>query len=194
MKFILGLTGPTGSGKTTLSKAAADLGYTVLDCDIIARKAAEQENTLAALTTAFGQDILEDGILNRKALAKKAFSSTNGTELLNKTMLPFVVELIKKEIENADSEKILLDAPTLYESGADSLCNAVIAVLADCGDRKARIISRDNLTEAEAQLRLTAGKNDNYYKDKTQHIIYNNGDKHAFIEDFKSKIKFLEEK
>ncbi|MBQ5910523.1 MAG: dephospho-CoA kinase [Clostridia bacterium] len=194
MKFILGLTGPTGSGKTTLSKAAADLGYTVLDCDIIARKAAEQENTLAALTTAFGQDILEDGILNRKALAKKAFSSTNGTELLNKTMLPFVVELIKKEIENADSEKILLDAPTLYESGADSLCNAVIAVLADCGDRKARIISRDNLTEAEAQLRLTAGKNDNYYKDKTQHIIYNNGDKHAFIKDFKSKIKFLEEK
>ena len=194
MKFILGLTGPTGSGKTTLSKAAADLGYTVLDCDIIARKAAEQENTLAALTTAFGQDILEDGRLNRKALAKKAFSSTNGTELLNKTMLPFVVALIKKGIEEAETEKILLDAPTLYESGADSLCNAVIAVLADCGDRKARIISRDNLTEAEAQLRLTAGKNDNYYKDKTQHIIYNNGDKHAFIKDFKSKIKFLEEK
>ena len=193
MKYIIGLTGPTGSGKTTLCNTAANMGYNVLNCDIIARKAAEMPETLVALTSVFGKDILEDGKLNRKALAQKAFSSPKNTELLNKTMLPFVVALIKKEIENSSSNKVLLDAPTLFESGADSMCNAVIAVLAEKEDRKQRIILRDGLTEAEAELRISAGKNDNYYKDRTQHIIYNNGDQNAFTLEFKSKLNTLEE-
>lgn len=194
MKYILGLTGPTGSGKTTLCSIAKDMGYSVLNCDIIARKAAEMPETLAALTSVFGKGILEDGKLNRKALALKAFSCPENTELLNKTMLPFVVALIKKEIENSSSNKVLLDAPTLFESGADSMCNAVIAVLAEKEDRKQRIILRDGLTDAEAELRISAGKNDDYYKDRTQHIIYNNGNQNAFILEFKSKLNTLEEK
>ena len=92
------------------------------------------------------------------------------------------------------SNKVLLDAPTLFESGADSMCNAVVAVLAEKEDRKKRIILRDGLTDAEAELRISAGKNDDYYKDRTQHIIYNNGDQNAFILEFKSKLNTLEGK
>ena len=193
LKTVTGLTGPTGSGKTTACAVAEQLGYKVINCDILARQAVEKEDALSALTKEFGNDILQNGQLNRKALAAKAFISWDKTELLNNTLLPFIVKLIKEEIDRAEENKILLDAPTLYESGADSLCDSVIAVLSDIDSRKKRIISRDNLTEDAANLRIGAGKTDEYYKEKTQHIIYNDGDKNNFEKEFLKKLKTLEE-
>ena len=174
MSLIIGLTGPTGSGKTTVSKAAKDLGFKVIDCDKLARKAVEKgEEGLKAVVNAFGEDILlANGELNRKELAKKAFSTEEKTELLNKTLLPHIVEKVKAEI---NGENVLLDAPTLFESGLDSICKYTVAVLSDENIRKMRIINRDGLTEEEARLRMNAGKKDDYYLKKTDNIIYNNG-------------------
>ncbi len=174
MSLIIGLTGPTGSGKTTVSKAAKHLGFKVIDCDKLARKAVEKgEEGLKAITLAFGEDILlSSGELDRKELAKKAFSSREKTELLNKTLLPYIVEKVKAEI---NGENVLLDAPTLFESGLNSICKYTIAVLSDENIRKMRIINRDGLTEEEALLRMNAGKKDDYYLKKTDNIIYNNG-------------------
>lgn len=174
MSLIIGLTGPTGSGKTTVSKAAKDLGFKVIDCDKLARKAVEKgEEGLNAVVNAFGEDILlANGELNRKELAKKAFSTEEKTELLNKTLLPHIVEKVKSEI---NGENVLLDAPTLFESGLDSICKYTVAVLSDENIRKMRIINRDGLTEEEALLRMNAGKKDDYYLKKTDNIIYNNG-------------------
>ncbi len=193
LKRVIGLTGPTGSGKTSACEVAESLGYKVINCDTLARKAVETKDALSALTKAFGADILEDGKLNRAVLAQKAFKSEVQTELLNKTILPFIVALIEEEIEKAEENKILLDAPTLYESGADSLCSGIIAVLSSRESRKARILSRDGLTDDAAELRLSAGKNDDYYKERTQHIIYNDGTLAEFIEKTEQKLKLLEE-
>lgn len=185
MRFILGLTGPTGSGKSTACKAAGGIGWYVIDCDKVAREATEQSATLRALTAVFGEDILNtEGSLNRKVLAEKAFSSPEKTELLNLTILPFIVELIKQKIEKSGAEKILLDAPTLYESGADALCDAVCAILSASENRLSRILSRDNIDLAAAKLRMSAGKSDEYYKSKTPHIIYNDADSAALISEF----------
>ncbi len=174
MSLIIGLTGPTGSGKTTVSLAAKDLGFKIIDCDKIARKTVEKgKEGLKAVVNAFGEDVLfEDGELNRKELAKKAFSSQEKTELLNKTLLPYIVEKVKDEITE---DNILLDAPTLFESGLNSICRYNIAVLSDEKVRKMRIINRDGLTETEADLRMGAGKSDEFYLEKTGNIIYNNG-------------------
>ena len=193
-KKIIGLTGPTGAGKTLACETAEELGYKVINCDLVARAAADREGTLSALINAFGEDITENGKLNRQALAQKAFSSKENTELLNKTILPFIVDMINEQIENAEDEKILLDAPTLYESGADNICEAVIAVLSDRENRKKRIIARDSLTDEAAELRLTAGKNDDYYKERTQHIIYNDGTAAEFKDSFLKLLTSLEGK
>ena len=194
LKHIIGLTGPTGSGKTSASLVAEALGYKIINCDLLARKAVERQDALSALTEAFGSDIIEEGRLNRAALAKKAFVSEDKTELLNKTVLPFIVALIKEEIEKAEENKILLDAPTLYESGADSLCSSVIAVLSSKENRRVRILERDGITEQAAELRLSAGKNDDYYKEKTQHIIYNDGTAAEFKDNFFKLLTSLEGK
>ena len=103
-------------------------------------------------------------------------------------------QLVKLEIEKAEENKILLDAPTLYESGADSLCNSVIAVLSSKENRRARILKRDGITEQAAELRLSAGKNDDYYKEKTQHIIYNDGTAAEFKDNFFKLLTSLEGK
>ncbi len=175
MSLIIGLTGPTGAGKTTASRVAQDLGFKVIDCDKVSRKATEKGSEgLKALVKVFGKEILfEDESLNRKALANIAFSSKEKTEILNKTLLPIIVVLIKREIKG---DRVLLDAPTLFESGLDSICHHTVAVLADENSRKMRIINRDGLSETEALTRMGAGKPDEFYLNRTENIIYNNGD------------------
>ncbi len=174
MKYILGLTGPTGSGKSSLKTVAEELGFFVIDCDLVAKETRRQDDCKAALVSAFGEDILVSGEIDPKILADKAFSSKEATELLNKTILPFIVKNIDRKIDETPSDKILLDAPTLFESGADGICNAVVAVLADRDIRLERILKRDSITEAAANARINAGKTDEYYCEKTKNIIYNN--------------------
>lgn len=192
MSFIIGLTGPTGAGKSTVSAAAEQFGLKVVNCDLLARKAVEKGTEgLKALTAVFGNGILEkDGSLNRKELAAVAFKTPENTELLNKTLLPHIVKLVKKE---TNSKNALLDAPTLFESGLNSECVKTIAVLADKKLREERITARDNITKQQALLRINAGKADDFYKTHADCIIYNNGDENAVITRFSNILKEITE-
>lgn len=172
MSFVVGLTGPTGAGKSSVTDVAKNLGFKIIDCDALARLAVEKgSDGLADIVKAFGDGVLNsDGTLNRKELAALAFSSSEKTELLNQTLLPHIVKLIKSQI---DVPLVLLDAPTLFESGADSLCNEVIVVLCDKKTRKKRIMERDGIDESAAELRIKAGKDDNFYIERSNNIVYN---------------------
>ena len=188
MKKIIGLTGPTGAGKSSACAICKELGIKHIDCDIIARKATEKgEEGLLAVVKAFGEDVLyTDGTLNRKALAEKAFKDADSTDLLNKTLLPIIHKMVLNEI---DCDRVLLDAPTLFESGVNEICHKTVAVLADREIRLKRILSRDNITTEQALLRINAGKTDDFYKEKCDFVIYNNADEHTFKNDFLNLLK-----
>ena len=195
MSKIIGVTGPTGSGKSLMSVIADRMGIFVINCDASARKAAYRGSALVRdLADNFGEDILdEDGELNRKALAEKAFANERSTMLLNRVSLPSIGKFVKGEIRAAEDEYdvILLDAPTLFESGLDAVCDAVIAVLADTKVRKERITERDSITIEEAELRIGAGKDEEFYTSKTPYVIYNNADQDSFQENAIKLLKKL---
>ncbi|MBR3591821.1 MAG: dephospho-CoA kinase [Clostridia bacterium] len=172
MSFVVGLTGPTGAGKSSVTAVAENLGFKIVDCDKLSRVAVEKGSEgLLAVVDAFGEDVLnKDKSLNRAVLAQKAFSTPENTELLNKTLLPYIMTLVKAEL---DCDLVLLDAPTLFESGADNLCDEVIAVISDEKTRLDRIMARDNIDEEAALLRIKAGKPDEFYIEKTNNIVYN---------------------
>ena len=180
MSIVIGLTGPTGSGKSSASRIAEDFGFQVIDCDKTAREATQKGTEgLKALVSVFGEEILlSDGDLNRKALAALAFKDKLSTDLLNKTILPYIADLV---IKQASGRNTLLDAPTLFESGINKICNKTIAVLADKDIRLKRIIARDNLTLKEAETRINAGNDEEFFKKNADYIIYNNGNEKAFL-------------
>ncbi|MBQ7596731.1 MAG: threonylcarbamoyl-AMP synthase [Clostridia bacterium] len=176
---IWGITGQTGAGKTLVSQALAEKGVYVIDCDVTARKVAEKGSpVLDSLAEAFGKDIiLPDGTLNRKALAQKAFGSEEGEKLLNSITHPAITKLVRDEIiSNKDNYRLFaVDAALLFESEIYDYCTKTIVVTADESIRLKRIMKRDGISQAEAQLRINAQKSAEYYISKADAVIKNNG-------------------
>lgn len=175
---IIGLTGQTGAGKSTVSEFISQMNYRVkiINADSVAREAlAAHSDCLKRLAQLFGYDIINsDGSCNRKLLAQKAFSSKENTQLLNQITHPWIIERVKEYILLYQSEKcdiIIFDAPLLFESGGDTLCDTVIAVTAPYEIRLDRIIRRDTMTESEAKLRMKAQHNEEYYSQKANFVI-----------------------
>ncbi len=177
--MIIGLTGQTGAGKSTVCDFLREKGLFVIDCDKVARSVTEKgSKTLSLLAEAFGNDIiLEDGSLNRRELASIAFESAEKTALLNSITHPAITDAINKVIAEHKNENIILDAPTLIESGVYKLCDKIVSVLADAVVRKERIMARDGITSEEAEKRMSAQKDDSFYNEYSDAVIFNNSDK-----------------
>lgn len=175
-KIVIGLTGQTGAGKSTVSNAMKKCGCGIIDADKIAREAVEPKTAcLKMLTNAFGCDIInKDGSLNRKKLAEKAFSSKENTQLLNEITHPYIVELTKQRIAEyfaSGCNIVVFDAPQLFESGSDKLCDIIVSVIASQECRLARIISRDGISREQALSRMKVQLSEEYFKRHSDYII-----------------------
>ena len=130
--MVVGITGQTGSGKSTVVKM---LGFAGIDADKVAHEVLREKEVKVQLCERFGDDILdEQGEICRPALAKKAFASPAALSMLGSITYPIITKRILDKIdafERQGESIIMLDAPTLYESGADKMCGKVVFVTAD---------------------------------------------------------------
>ncbi|MGN0477209.1 MAG: L-threonylcarbamoyladenylate synthase [Ruminococcus sp.] len=177
--YVVGLTGPTGAGKSTVARVFEENGYHIVDTDKIARTILEKGSPLLPrIAKAFGEDVINsEGCLNRKLLAKRAFETREKTDLLNSITHPYIYEKSLLEIEeysNKGYDKFILDAPVLFESGGEKYCKKTVAVISDLEKRIERITLRDNLTEKEAIMRIKAQHSDDYYIDRADFVLNNN--------------------
>ncbi len=182
--YVVGLTGPTGAGKTTVAKMFEKKGIKVIDADIISREVTNHSSRgLQALTVAFGEDILDDtGALDRRKLAEIAFSSKENTKKLNDTLHPLIIMEIRRRIRRLALEGnnlVIIDAALLFESDCHYLCNDIISVVADDNIRIKRIMERDNISEESALKRMKAQKELTFYINNSNHIISNGEDIYA---------------
>lgn len=181
--MLVGITGPSGAGKGCVVALFAERGFEVIDADKIAREVVlPGEPVLKALAEAFGSDILlDDGSLDRRALAGKAFASARQTERLNHIMHAEIVRrMIARAAECAAAGKnCVFDAPLLIEAGLEGMCDTTIAVIAPLNERIKRLMGRDGLTEQEIRSRISRQHDDAYYTSRCEVVIVNDGDREA---------------
>ncbi len=175
---IIGITGQTGAGKSTVCKRLCARGFYHIDADAVA-KALYQKGApiLSELSKAFGSQILTaEGSLNRQALAQAAFCSAESTARLNAIVHPAVTEKIRGVIDEQARlgvKSILLDAIALFESGEDALCDRTVGVIAPEEIRLPRIMARDGLSEDAALLRIRAQQDEAFYTSHCDDVIRN---------------------
>ncbi|MDE6729568.1 MAG: dephospho-CoA kinase [Oscillospiraceae bacterium] len=192
--IVIGLTGQTGAGKSTVAKIFAEQGFNIINADQVARDVVNPGMPcLQELTIQFGSEILNpDHSLNRKALAGIVFTDPEKLKLLNHITHPFIIQAIRELIQDfaAAGEKfILLDAPTLFESKADQFCDRIIAVIASQEIRCARIMQRDHLTRQSALDRMNSQFTEEYFISHSDDVIEN----HSSPEELAEKSRKLAE-
>ncbi|MBK4146856.1 dephospho-CoA kinase [Corynebacterium macginleyi] len=177
---LIGLTGGIGSGKSTVARMCAQRGWRVVDADRIARDiVAPGQPALAELAQEFGQDILqEDGSLNRKELAHRAFVDTERTQLLNSITHPRIQEETQRQFVAAREEAVdftVYDMPLLVDNGLEGDMDFVIVVDVNPEERVRRLVEFRGLDEVDARKRINAQISDDERLAAATHVIDNNG-------------------
>ena len=165
--IIIGITGPTGAGKTTALGEAEKLGGAVIDCDAVYHDLLESDNTLQnRLEQEFG-DIRDDsGAVDRKKLGAIVFGDPEKLERLNAIAQRATVDRTRLLLEECRAKGMPLaavDAIGLLESGLGELCHATVAVVAPPEVRVARIMAREGISQDYAWSRVRAQKPDSYF-------------------------------
>lgn len=181
---IFGITGGSGSGKTSVSSMLREMGVHIIDTDVIAHEVVEAgKPCLCELTEYFGTEILNsDDSLDRKKLASIAFSDDEKKLALNRITHKYIKEAVLDDISKTDAELVGIDGAVIIGSEIEPICEFIISVVADNDVRLRRIIQRDALTEQQAVQRLEAQPKDEFYKENSSYIIYNNGSTEELID------------
>ena len=182
---IIGITGNSGSGKSTISKLISkNYEAKIIDADKIAKEMTKNNGEyLQAIRQAFGNDVIKNNELDRKKLADIVFLNRAEKEKLDCLTFEYVVEEIKKELEanqNLDYQYIILDVPLLFESKLDKLCDYTIGVIAPKTEKIKRICKRDKLSKEKALQRLNSQPNDEFFT-KNCNTVINNENKEETI-------------
>ncbi len=186
----IGLTGGIATGKTTVSKYLQSLGIKVIDADLIAREVlAIYPEIMAYLKENYGDRVIKEGKLDRKALGKIIFQNEEDRRQYLQVIMPRIRQEIEKRLEDSVEEITVLDAPLLFEEGFHKDVDLTITVYADESVQLQRLRERDGYTEEEARNRINAQMSLKEKMNLSTFVLNNSGsledtvlDLHAILE------------
>lgn len=174
---IIGITGPTGAGKTTALHALTELEVEIIDADAVYHQLLEHSVSLReALCARFGDISDQTGKIDRKKLGELVFTDEAALLDLNAITHRFVGEEIDRLLAQAERDgkpAAAIDAIALIESGIGKKCGAVVGVIAPAELRVRRIMAREGISEDYARKRVSAQKDENFFRDHCDHILEN---------------------
>ena len=181
--LVIGLTGPSGSGKGKIAEILSEYGVQHINADSVYHNILIPPSPcLDELVENFGYKILNaGGQLDRRMLGAIVFGEENKQKLekLNSITHKYVCARIRQIIryfQSTSCKACVIDAPLLLESGLNGDCDFVISVLADTEIRAQRIAKRDKISLEDANLRINSQKPDGFYIDGSDIVVYNNGE------------------
>lgn len=180
--MIVGLTGGIGSGKSDVARMFQERGAIIIDTDAIAREVVEPPSpVLDRIRDEFGGAAVGPrGDLDRDAVAKIVFSDETKRRRLNELLHPEILKRVLNRIgQYPPSAVVIVVVPLLFESGFDSNCQSVIAVIASEELRLRRVIARDGIPEADVRARMRAQLPDSEYASRADVLVRNDGDEAA---------------
>lgn len=186
--MIIGLTGESGAGKSTAARFMEMYGLYIIDCDAISRTLDTDKEYVAKIEAAFGTEAVTfyggSKRVNRKKLGAMLFGANaqNGNVAkLNSISHPIIIARVHEETKKALSANkcAVIDAPLLFESGLDKICDVTIGVTAPIEKRIERLCSRDGITADMAKKRFANQKDDEFLKKHCTYIICNDSDSSA---------------
>ena len=178
---IIGLTGGSGTGKTTALHAMTALGAYPIDCDALYHRLLAEDAALRqALVERYGSTVAKpDGGIDRIALGAIVFGDESARRDLGVVTGSFIMAGIHAEIEKGRAQgapAAIIDAIGLIESGCAALADRNIAITAPMEIRHARIMKRDSfLTEETAWARLRSQKSDDFFRETCDYVLENSG-------------------
>ena len=177
--LVIGITGGTGCGKTTLLNLIAGLGGLILDCDAIYHELLlSDKEMLEAIDHRF-PGVIENGALNRKKLGAIVFADENALLDLNRITHTAVKQEVLRRLEAAP-KIAAIDAIGLFEGGLAELCDVTVAVTAPEEARVQRLMLRDNISEDYARSRIRAQHREDWFRERCDHVLTNDGALDAF--------------
>ena len=174
-KIYTAVTGGIGSGKSTVMRFIAELGYPVLSADEAARNIYDEAEVLVQVRGRFS-DCFTDGAVDRNKVSSAVFKNRDRLNELNEITHPAIMKKIFSSAEREDGRFIFFEIPLLFEGGFEKLFDHVIVLMRDKKTRIAAVEARDGLSGAEDAARI---KNQfNYEKNLSNGhtVIYNDGD------------------
>ena len=178
--LVIGITGGTGCGKTTLLNVIRERGGMVLDCDEIYHELLRSDPALLdAIETRFPGTV-EKGVLQRKKLGNMVFSDENALLDLNKITHGAVRTEVLRRLEERP-KLAAIDAIELFAGGLAPICHVTVAVTAPGEDRIRRLMIRDGITREYAAARIAAQKSEEYFREKCDYVLENNGSQQEFL-------------
>ena len=179
--MILGITGGTGCGKTTLLDCIREKGGLVLDCDAIYHELLRTDPSLLQRIGERFPGTVENGQLQRKKLGAIVFSDPAALADLNTITHSAVKAEVLRQLEQKPT-LAAIDAIGLFEGGLAELCNITVVVTAPTDARVQRLMARDGISEDYARSRIAAQHEESWFRLRCDHILENMDTKEHFQE------------